>query len=99
MSLYSLWARKRYSEEQIKNAQDLERHNHMKLSEWLEAKKNAEPTIFVDQDNTLLLLSGMDHIARLGSWANNNTTFSHVMGYNVDILPRPHAKTFLNECR
>ncbi len=98
-SLYSIWARKRYAEEQRKNAEEIESNNMMKLKEWLEAKKNAEPTIFVDQDNTLLLLSSMENLSRMGHWANNNSTFTNIMGHNLGILPRPHAKAFLSECR
>lgn len=99
MSLYSFWARKRYAEEVKKNAEELEKHNMLKLSEWLETKKNLEPTIFVDQDNTLLYLSDVMTMSRLGSWANNNATFADIMGNNVGILPRPHAKNFLSECK
>jgi FMN phosphatase YigB (HAD superfamily) len=99
MSLYSEWARKRYAEEHQRIAQDQERHNEMKLSEWLEAKSVEESIIFVDQDNTLLLLATMEHIARLGSWANENSTSANIMGYHVGILPRPDARHFLAECR
>lgn len=99
MSLYSIWARKRYEEEHRKIAEDQERHNQMQLSEWLDAKKMEESMIFVDQDNTLLLLSGMEHVARLGSWANDHSKFANIMGYHVGVLPRPHALGFLGECR
>ncbi len=99
MSLYSEWARSRYAEEHQRIAQEQERHNEMKLSEWLEAKSAEEPAIFVDQDNTLLLLATMEHIARLGNWANDNSKFANIMGYHVGVLPRPHALNFLSECR
>jgi FMN phosphatase YigB (HAD superfamily) len=98
MSLYSIWARQRYEEEHRKLAQDQEKHNQMKLEEWLEEKSNKEPTIFVDQDNTLLLLANMESMARRGKWVNDNSAFANIMGYHVGILPRPHALKFLAEC-
>lgn len=98
-SLYSIWARKRYEEEAKKNAQDLENHNMLKLSEWLESKKILKPTIFVDQDNTLLCLTDKTTLSNLGDWENKNATFVDIMGNHVGVSPRPNAKTFLAECK
>lgn len=99
MSLYSVWARKRYEEEQKKVLLEQEENNQMHLSEWLEDKGNKQPSIFVDQDNTLLYLTSAETIAQLGEWAKDNSVFARISGYQVAILPRPHALHFLSECR
>jgi phosphoglycolate phosphatase-like HAD superfamily hydrolase len=98
-SLYSKWARERYEQEQKQNAQEVERLNQMKLSEWLEAKESRRPNIFVDQDNTLLVLMDKFSLDKKGKWAKENATEAVINKYPVAILPRPGAKQFLKECK
>lgn len=91
ISLYSKLARQRYEAERKKNEEDLERNNMLRLSEWLEFQID-DPTIFVDQDETLLHLGYKSEISNL---KNKNSFFIDDLG----IVVRPNAYTFLKECR
>lgn len=99
MSFYSMIARAKYEEEKNKSILDQEKNNQMQLSEWLKKLDDEKANIFVDQDNTLLYLTSPETIKDLGDWATKNTVFANISGYKTAILPRPHALTFLKECK
>jgi hypothetical protein len=99
MSLYSDWMRKRKVEEEIFNSQEQERHNKLKLSEWLESKKAEEPAIFVDQDETILYIETAGYLPHKGEYAVKNAVFKNIMGHEMGIIIRPKAADFLKQCR
>lgn len=98
MSLYSEWARKRRTKEIEEGYENQKRHEMQKLSEWLETKNNSK-ALFIDQDETLLVTRNMETLVRMGSWANQNAKHGNIMGNNVGIVVRPHAREFLEACR
>lgn len=68
------------------------------IEAWLEAKKN-KTSLFIDQDETLLVTRHRETVVRMGHWANNNAVFTNIYGNDVGIILRPGVKEFLGECK
>jgi FMN phosphatase YigB (HAD superfamily) len=98
MSLYSEWAKNRREQEireGYKKQGDMEMQ---KITEWI-ASKNNKITLFIDQDETLLVTRNLETIARMGVWANQTAIHESIMGHHVGIVVRPGAKQFLLACK
>lgn len=98
MSLYSEWAKKRRDKEMREGYEKQEQMGMKKLSEWLESKNN-KVTLFIDQDETLLVSRNIETVARMGAWANQHAAYHNIMGTNIGVIVRPGANEFLQECR